>query len=198
MNEIITNSLAEAHSILNEFMENELSVKMIGKAAKTMCDSIENGGKILACGNGGSLCDATHFAEELTARFRNNRRSIPAIAINDPAFITCAANDFNPDYVFARYVEGLGSKRDTLLAISTSGNSKNVVAAAVSAKKIGMKVVALTGKNGGKLAKISDVEIRSPSTKFSDRTQEIHIKVIHILVECIENQIIYGKKSGEI
>ncbi len=187
MENIIKNSLNEAREALENFIANPDTLEAISKAANLMCDSLRSGGKILACGNGGSLCDATHFAEELTARFRENRRALPAIAINDPAFITCSANDFSPDQIFSRYIEALGAKGDVLLAISTSGNSPNVLNAVRTARDAGMKVVALTGKGGGELANMCDVEIRAPLSKYSDRVQEIHIKVIHIFVECIEH-----------
>ena len=148
-------------------------------------------------GNGGSLCDASHFAEELTARFRGNRIPIPALAVNDSAYITCALNDFSADAVFSRYVEAMGKSGDVLLAISTSGNSENVLNAARSARRLGMKVVALTGSGGGRLAGLSDIEVRAPYSKFSDRVQEIHIKVIHILVECIEDGLKVGGNFNE-
>ncbi len=191
MKKIIENSLAEAVETLRQFASDKNTMDSINRAAIAMSDSIKNGGKVIACGNGGSLCDATHFAEELTARFRKDRAPIPAIAINDPAYITCSINDFSPDTVFSRYVEAMGKKVDVLLAISTSGNSENILKAAQSAKNLGITVVALTGKGGGKLAELADVEIRAPKTPYSDRAQEIHIKAIHILVECIEAAVIY-------
>ena len=132
------------------------------------------------------MCDAMHFAEELSGRFRNDRPAIPAIAISDPSHITCVANDYGFDSIFSRYLEGIGKQGDVLLAISTSGNSKNVVNAAKVAKEKGMKIVALTGKSGGILASIADVELRAPMSEFSDRVQEIHIKIIHSLIHYIE------------
>ena len=186
MKDIVENSLDEAVKTLADFVSNGACTDALACAGEMMACAVKNGGKIIACGNGGSLCDATHFAEELTARFRGNRRPIPAIAINDPAYLTCALNDFDPLDIFARYVEGVGNSGDILLAISTSGNSENVLRAVNAAKKKGMKIVALTGKGGGKLANLADVEIRAPMSKYSDRAQEIHIKAIHILVECIE------------
>ena len=139
-----------------------------------MVDSVLKNHKIISCGNGGSMSDAMHFAEELTGLFRELRPAIPAISISDPSHITCAANDFG---------------FDVLLAISTSGNSKNVLNAAVAAQKKKMKVVALTGKDGGTLASNCDVEIRAPFSNYSDRTQEIHIKIIHCLIQYIESNI---------
>jgi D-sedoheptulose 7-phosphate isomerase len=154
-----------------------------------MVTSIRNGGKIISCGNGGSMCDAMHFAEELTGRYRENRKAIPAISISDPSHISCVANDFGYDFVFSRYLEAVGQKGDVLLAISTSGNSKNVIEAIKTAKEKGMKVIGLTGKSGGAMAELCDVEIRAPYSEYADRAQEIHIKVIHSLIDFIENQL---------
>jgi D-sedoheptulose 7-phosphate isomerase len=150
-------------------------------------ESLKNGGKVISCGNGGSMCDAMHFAEELTGRFRENRKALPAIAISDPSHLTCVANDYGFDKVFSRFVEAVGKKGDTLLAISTSGNSKNILEAIAAAKNSGMKVIGLTGKDGGKMATLCDVEIRAAANaNYSDRIQEIHIKIIHSLIHCIE------------
>ncbi|HRU62313.1 MAG TPA: D-sedoheptulose 7-phosphate isomerase, partial [Bacteroidia bacterium] len=161
----------------------------IRDAANLMVDAIRSGGKILSCGNGGSLCDAMHFAEELSGRFREDRRALPAIAISDPSHLTCVANDFGYDEVFARYVSAIGRSGDVLLAISTSGNSANVLKAIAAARQHGMKVVGLTGKDGGKMAGMCDVEIRAPHSAYADRAQEIHIKVIHCLIDAIERGI---------
>jgi D-sedoheptulose 7-phosphate isomerase len=193
MKNSILSTLNESANILNVFISDENNVQKIASAVEIMISSLENGGKIIACGNGGSLCDATHFCEELTARFRKNRKALPAVAINDPAFITCAVNDFNPQDVFARYIEAMGKNGDVLLAISTSGNSENVLRASKLAREMGIKIVALTGKSGGKLGEFANVEIRAPFSEYSDRAQEIHIKVIHILVQEIENLLIYKK-----
>lgn len=189
MNEIINKSLSEALSTLQRFIDQSTNMDLIDQAATMMADCLAGGGKIISCGNGGSLCDAAHFAEELTGRFRNNRKPYPAIAINDPAYLTCVGNDFSFDEVFSRFVEAIGNKNDLLLAISTSGNSENVVRAARKAKDLDMKIVSLTKQGVNKLEKISDVTIASPATPFSDRIQEIHIKVIHILIQLIEAKL---------
>lgn len=189
MNEIINNSLFEALSTLQKFIDQPSNAKKIERAAIIMTESLANGHKIISCGNGGSMCDAAHFAEELTGRFRKNRKPYPAIAINDPAYLTCVGNDFSFDEVFSRFVEATGNKNDVLLAISTSGNSENVVRAARKAKELNMKIVALTKEGENKLHEISDVTIASPETPFSDRIQEIHIKVIHILIQLIEAKL---------
>jgi D-sedoheptulose 7-phosphate isomerase len=133
------------------------------------------------------MCDAMHFAEELTGKFRNDRKPFAAIAISDPSYISCTANDFGFEKVFSRFVEAIGNKGDVLLAISTSGNSENVINAAHAAKLKGMKVIGLTGKDGGKLAGLCDIEIRAPHSEYADRTQEIHIKVIHSLIHLVEH-----------
>lgn len=171
-------------------MESEENIQNIEQAGKHMVASIINGGKIISCGNGGSMSDAMHFAEELTGRYRNNRKSLPAIAISDPGFITCSANDFGYDKVFSRFIEGMGQPNDTLLAISTSGNSQNVLLAAQAAKDKGMMVISLTGKDGGQLGNFSDVEIRVPHYEYADRIQEIHIKVIHCFIALIEEALV--------
>ena len=185
---LIIEELQESVKVLEGFLSNENNIKAIDAAGKIFSDAINAGHKIISCGNGGSHCDAMHFAEELTGRYREDRRALPAIAISDPSHISCTANDFGYDFVFSRYIEGLGQKGDVLLAISTSGNSKNVLRAAEMAKQKKMSVVALTGKNGGELADLADAEIRVHHLGYADRIQEIHIKVIHILINLIEKQ----------
>ena len=182
---LIRIELEAAQITLDKFI-SEKNIKAIADAANLMIASINNGGKIISCGNGGSMCDAMHFAEELTGRFRDDRKSLPAVSISDPSHISCVANDFGFEYVFSRYIEAHGKKDDTLLAISTSGNSENILFAIASAKKIGMKIVGLTGKDGGKMSSLCEVEIRAPESRYSDRAQEVHIKVIHSLILCIE------------
>lgn len=184
---IITDGLAEAKSELDAFMNDPLTAPSIMEAANLMATCLTQGGKIISCGNGGSLCDATHFAEELTGRFRDDRRPLPAMAINDPAYITCVGNDYSFEDVFSRWVEAFGKTGDILLAISTSGSSKNILKAAAAARRLGMKVVALTSKKGKSLAELADVVVAAPDAPHSDRIQEIHIKVIHILIQSIES-----------
>ena len=184
--DLIRAELTEARTVLEQFLANPITLPRIASAAEIMATSLRNGGKILTCGNGGSLCDAQHFAEELSGRYRNDRRALAAIALTDASHMTCVGNDYGFEFVFSRFVEALGRPGDVLLAISTSGNSPNVLRAAEAAKAAGMTVVALTGKDGGQLANISDVEIRAPHFGYADRIQEIHIKVIHILILLIE------------
>lgn len=183
--EQITDHFSEALEILQKFNTSE-NMERIASASQLMINAIKNGGKIISCGNGGSMCDAMHFAEELSGRYRNDRKALPAISISDPSHISCVGNDYGYNFVFSRFIEGLGQSNDVLLAISTSGNSENILNAIEVAKKKGIKVIGLTGKDGGKMAGIVDVEIRAPHSKYADRAQEIHIKVIHSLIHSIE------------
>jgi D-sedoheptulose 7-phosphate isomerase len=189
MTDIIKNDLLEAKNVLEEFLASDSSVQRIELAGKIMVKTLNNGNKIISCGNGGSMSDAMHFAEELSGKFRNNRKALAAIAISDPSHLTCVANDFGFDYIFSRFIEAMGNKGDVLLAISTSGNSVNVINAAISAKSNDLTVVALTGKDGGRLSALCDIEIRAPHSEFTDRIQEIHIKIIHALIHYIECNI---------
>jgi len=182
------NHFFEALEVLNQFSVEENFIK-IDEAGTFMVRSLQNGGKLISCGNGGSMCDAMHFAEELTGRYRDTRKAIPAISISDPSHLSCVANDFGYDSVFSRFIEAFGKEGDVLLAISTSGNSKNVVKAIETAKSKGMKVIGLTGKDGGQMKELCDVEIRAPFSTFADRAQEIHIKVIHSLIDFIERNL---------
>lgn len=182
----IEEQFQEAQAVLAEFANNKENLKNIEKAGRLLVDSFANGGKAISCGNGGSMCDAMHFAEELTGRYRNDRQAFPAISISDPSHISCVGNDYGYDFIFSRFIEGMGNKGDVLLAISSSGNSKNVVLAIEAAKKKGMKVIGLTGKDGGQMAGKCDVEIRAPHSEYADRAQEIHIKVIHTLIDFVE------------
>ena len=185
----IRDELNQAIDVLTNFVANDDNLKKIQQAAVLIADSFKQGGKVLSCGNGGSHCDAMHFAEELTGRFRDNRPSYPAIAISDVSHISCVGNDYGFDYIFSRYVEGVGQKGDVLLGISTSGNSANVLKAIEAAKQKGMKIITLTGKDGGKMNGLADVDIRVPHFGYADRVQEIHIKVIHILILLIEKEM---------
>ena len=183
---IIRQELEEAATVLSRFLDDEANLESINLAAQLLSDSFKAGGKVLSCGNGGSHCDAMHFAEELTGRFRENRPGYAAIAISDPSHISCVSNDFGYEYVFSRYVEAVGREGDVLLGISTSGNSRNIIRAVEVARAIGMKIVLLSGKDGGKIAGMADVEIRVPYFGYADRIQEIHIKAIHIMIQLIE------------
>ncbi|QTF07353.1 D-sedoheptulose 7-phosphate isomerase [Brenneria izadpanahii] len=188
--DLIRSELKEAAETLNAFLSDDANIQSIQNAAVLLADAFKSGGKVISCGNGGSHCDAMHFAEELTGRYRENRPGYPAIAISDPSHLSCVSNDFGYDFVFSRYVESLGREGDVLLGISTSGNSGNIIKAIAAAKAKGMKVITLTGKDGGKMAGTADVEIRVPHFGYADRIQEIHIKVIHILIQLIEKEMV--------
>jgi D-sedoheptulose 7-phosphate isomerase len=185
----IRQHLNEAKELLDIFLKDEKNLQNIQAAGDMLCKCFSEGNKVISCGNGGSMSDAMHFAEELTGKFRNNRKPLPAIAISDPAYLSCIANDFGYEEVFSRFITAHGHNNDVLFAISTSGNSKNVTEAAKVAREKGLKVIGLTGKIGGKLAQLCDVEIRVPYHGYSDRIQEIHIKVIHILIDYVERKL---------
>lgn len=185
----IREELLEAAQVLDSFLSNPENIEKIESAARLMADAINNNHKILSCGNGGSHCDAMHFAEELTGRYRDNRKALPAIAISDVSHISCVSNDFGYNYVFSRFIEGIGQPGDILVGISTSGNSSNIIEAVKSAREKGMKVILLTGKDGGKLAGHADIEIRVPHFGYADRIQEVHIKVIHLFILLIEKMV---------
>ncbi|HDN2511580.1 TPA: D-sedoheptulose 7-phosphate isomerase [Providencia rettgeri] len=188
--DLIRSELTEAAETLSNFLSDEANIEAIQQAAVLLADSFKAGGKVLSCGNGGSHCDAMHFAEELTGRYRENRPGYPAIAISDVSHLSCVSNDFGYDFVFSRFIEAVGMKGDVLLGISTSGNSGNIIKAIAAAREKGMKVITLTGKDGGKMAGTADIEIRVPHFGYADRIQEIHIKVIHILIQLIEKEMV--------
>lgn len=189
LSDLIRAELTEAQTVLDRFLAEPDNIARIEQAAHLIADSLRQGGKALSCGNGGSLCDAQHFAEELSGRYRHDRPALAAIALTEASHMSCVANDYGYDYVFSRFVQALGRPGDVLLAISTSGNSPNVLKAAEAARAAGMHVISLTGKDGGLLAALSDVEIRAPHSGYADRIQEIHIKVIHILIMLIEKLV---------
>lgn len=186
--EAIKKHFDEAAEVLNTF-NNVTNIEVIHSGLLVMVEALRNGNKLISCGNGGSMSDAMHFAEELSGRFRNERKALAAVSISDPTHISCVANDYGYEYVFSRYVEAMGNEGDVLLGISTSGNSKNVINAVEVAKRMGMKTIILTGKTGGLLSNIADIEIRAPHSEFADRAQEIHIKVIHALIDGIEKAL---------
>ncbi|MCU0446274.1 MAG: D-sedoheptulose 7-phosphate isomerase [Microscillaceae bacterium] len=194
MLDIIHQELTEAQTVLQNFLSQTNNLQKIAEVAQLMADAIYHNHKIISCGNGGSHCDAMHFAEELSGRYRDNRRALPAIAISDPSHLSCVSNDYGYEFVFSRFVEGLGQAGDVLLGISTSGNSANIIRAVEAARAQGMKTVVLTGKDGGKLAGLADYEIRVPHFGYADRIQEIHIKIIHILILLVEKLVLDAKE----
>ncbi len=176
----------QTQSIVDNFLENKSNLSKVELFAEKIHKTIKKGGKVISCGNGGSMCDAMHFAEELTGRFKKKRNPLPALSISDASHITCVGNDYGFEYIFSRYIEGLGQKGDILLGLSTSGNSENIIQAVQVAKKKKMETFCLLGRDGGKLKNLSDNCIIIPSTE-SARIQEMHIKIIHIVIEILEN-----------
>lgn len=176
------------YELLGNFINAEKENKTTEKVAKKLAQIFRDGGKVLICGNGGSNCDAMHFAEEFTGRFRSDRPALPAIALSDSSHITCVGNDYGFDHIFSRGVEAYGKSGDMFIGISTSGNSSNVILALEVAKKIGMTTVLLLGKDGGKLKDQADYEFIIPG-KTSDRIQEIHMMILHIMIEGIEREL---------
>jgi len=189
MQKQIRDSLNEAKAALDALIGNERTLGAIARAAEALVATFKAGGRVYACGNGGSMSDAMHFAEELTGRYRDNRPGLPALAISDAGHLTCVANDFGYEHVFARFLESHARAGDCLVAISTSGSSPNVVNAVQTARTRGAKIIALTGKPSSKLEALADISICTPGGRYADRAQELHIKVIHILIELIEREM---------
>ncbi|TAF74882.1 MAG: D-sedoheptulose 7-phosphate isomerase [Bacteroidetes bacterium] len=187
---MIQESFLEMTKVLQDFSTLE-NFKKIEDAANLMVESVKSGQKIISAGNGGSMCDAMHFAEELTGRYKNDRPSIAAISISDPSHMSCVGNDYGFDFVFSRFLESVGQKGDVFLGISTSGNSKNIMLGLEAAKKRGIKTILLTGKDGGKMKGMADIEIVVPHFGYADRIQEIHIKIIHTFIGLIEKGLGY-------
>lgn len=181
----LIDSYKTEYQLLKNFIEKEEKEKVTEKIAKDLASVFTNGNKVLICGNGGSNCDALHFAEEFTGRFRKERRALPAIAISDSSHITCVGNDYGFDYIFSKGVEAYGKEGDMFIGISTSGNSGNVIKAIEKAKSLGMKTVGLLGKDGGKIKGMCDYEFIIPG-ETSDRIQEIHMMILHIIIEGVE------------
>ncbi|WP_343154474.1 D-sedoheptulose 7-phosphate isomerase [Buchnera aphidicola] len=185
----ILSELKIAFDVLKNFIENKDQIKNIEKSAILISEAFKNKKKVISCGNGGSHCDAVHFSEELTGLYREKRLGYPSIPISDSGHISAVSNDFGYEYIFSRYIESIGNPEDILLAISTSGNSKNIINAMKSARKKNMKIIVLTGNDGGKTKNLSDIEICVPYYGYSDRIQEMHIKIIHILILIIEKEM---------
>ena len=179
----------EGAKLADAVLRDDAFLAAMERGAKLLVDALGSGHKILSCGNGGSMCDAMHFAEELSGRYRNDRKPFAALSLSDPSAMTCIGNDYGFEHVFARQTQALGQAGDVLLAISTSGNSANVLAAATQAKALGMGVLALNGKDGGALAGVADVEVRVPWSGYADRIQEVHIRCIHAWIHAVEQQL---------
>ena len=179
----------EAAAVLRAFVDHPDGLANVRRFADAAAATLRAGGKLLACGNGGSMCDAMHFAEEWTGRFRGDRKALPALAFSDPSQLTCITNDFGYDEVFARSVEAYGNRGDLLLVLSTSGQSTNIIRAVETAKGLGLTTVGLLGKGGGAVARLVDIPVLVPDATTSDRIQELHIKVIHIVIEAVEREL---------
>ena len=182
----IEGALREAQSALADLLANRTALDGIGRAASALINCLENGGRVFSCGNGGSMCDAMHFAEELTGRFRKDRQAFAATAVSDPSHISCVGNDYGYDEIFSRYLEAHARKGDVLVALSTSGSSRNVVRAVEACNARGGTSISLVGKPSSALEAISSVCIVTPGGSFADRVQELNIKVLHILIELVE------------
>ncbi|WP_089935173.1 SIS domain-containing protein [Candidatus Entotheonella palauensis] len=193
MKEHVLHSLYEAKAALDKLLSNASAIEAITLASDALIDVFRNGNRVFSCGNGGSMCDAMHFAEELSGRYRHDRQGLPAVAISDPGHISCVANDYGYEYVFSRYLESHARAGDCLVGISTSGRSENVLRAAQVAREMGMVVIGLTGRPASNLGQLADIEICTPGgAGFADRVQELHIKVIHILIELVERGLFPG------
>jgi len=192
---LIRDTLAECAQVLDALRADDTAIAAIERAGELLAEALRNGNCAYSCGNGGSMCDAMHFAEELSGRFRDDRPALAAASISDPGHLSCVANDYGFDYVFSRYIEAHGRAGDVLLGISTSGNSANVVRAVEKARDLGLKTIALTGRADSKLPGLADVAIVTPGRKYADRVQELHIKVIHILIDSVEQRL-FGAASG--
>lgn len=186
----------EAAATLQAFVASPEGLGRVAAFVDAAAGALEAGRRLFACGNGGSMCDAMHFAEEWTGRFRGNRRALPAVAFSDPSQLTCIANDFGFDAVFARQVEALAQAGDLLVLLSTSGNSPNLLRAAATARDLGVRTVGLLGKGGGALRERVDLAIVVPHATTSDRIQEVHIKVLHITIEAVERRLFPENYKG--
>jgi D-sedoheptulose 7-phosphate isomerase len=187
--DIVRRTLKESEAALQALLANEAGMKAIADAAAAMVETFKNGGRVFSCGNGGSMCDAMHFAEELSGRYRLDRPALAAASISDPSHISCVGNDYGYDFVFSRYIEAHARKGDCLVAISTSGKSKNILNAVEAAKKQGVTIIGMTGKADSLLGQASDVYIATPGGQYADRVQELHIKAIHIMIELVERAL---------
>ncbi len=185
----IVNAIIESRDGLNKILKNENLINDIQRASKLITKVINSNSTIFSCGNGGSMCDAMHFAEELSGRFRENRRGLSAISISDPGHISCVANDFGFEYIFSRFMEANSKKGDLLFAISTSGKSKNILKASEYCKNNGINLITLTGKKNSEVSNFSNIDICTPNGTYADRVQELHAVVIHIIVEMVEELI---------
>lgn len=184
--EKLRSHLLEARNSLDLLLANDAILDNLSKAVDIIVTCLSEGNKVITCGNGGSMTDAMHLAEELSGKFRNDRKALAALALSDPGYLSCVGNDYGYEMVFSRGIEALGNAGDVLVCFSTSGNSSNVLFAVETARKLGLGVIAFTGKDGGKLGPMADVELRAPMSHYADRAQEIHTVLMHALIDGVE------------
>lgn len=189
MFDIVRSNLLEAQTGLDRLLKDPDTLQTIAQAGSLLAQRLADKARVFSCGNGGSMCDAMHFAEELSGRYRKDRPALAAVAISDPGHLSCVANDYGYDQVFSRYIEAHGREGDCLLGISTSGRSPNIIRAARTARDLGMYVITLHGRPGCELEALADFSIATPAGSYADRVQELHIKVIHILIELVERAL---------
>ena len=185
----IRDHFEESAQLAQELLADEGFLEALGRGAHVLIDCLKSGHKVMSCGNGGSMCDAMHFAEELSGRYRDHRKPFAAMSLSDPSALTCIGNDYGYEHVFARQIAALGREGDVLLAISTSGNSANILAAAKEAQRLGMRVLSLTGNGGGQLSALAEVDVCVPWSGYADRIQEVHIRCIHAWIDAIEGAL---------
>ncbi len=181
-------SLEDAISAIKQ-LQSEESLRFIEQAADRIATCFSRGNKLILAGNGGSLCDASHFAEELTGQFREIRRALPAIVLSEPGHITCTSNDIGFDWVFARGVEAFAKPGDIFIGLTTSGKSVNIINAFLKAKELGLETIAFLGKDGGLLKGVADLELIISGFRYSDRIQEAHMTAIHIIIQLMEQKL---------
>ena len=188
LKEIWAQNLTEARQTLDQFLNTPEQLEKCVKFSELLVEAYRQGKTVFSCGNGGSHCDAMHFAEEMTGRYRKDRRPLGALALGNAPHVTCVSNDYGFEHIFSRELEGLGRSGDVLIGLSTSGNSPNVIKAFETAKAKGIKTIALLGRDGGKMKPLADLSIVIPA-QTSDRIQEMHIKLIHMVIECVERDL---------
>ena len=179
----------ESAQLAQQLLGDKAFLEAMRQGAELLVEALRSGHKILTCGNGGSMCDAMHMAEELSGKYREDRPPFAALAMSDASALTCIGNDYGFDQVFSRQTQALGKPGDVLVCISTSGNSQNVLQAARKAKELGMRVLSLTGNGGGALGDLADVDVSVPWSGFADRIQEVHIRCIHSWIDAIEHEL---------
>lgn len=192
MREKILLSVKEGERAIQQLADEE-NLVFIERSAELIAECFQNGNKLLIAGNGGSLCDAAHFAEEMTGVFRKKRTALPALALTEAGHLTCVGNDLGYEQVFSRGVEAYGKRGDLFIGLTTSGNSPNILLAFETAKRLGLKTIAFLGKGGGRAKGVADLEMVIEGFSTSDRIQEAHMAAIHIIIEMVEDLLFYGE-----